>query len=137
MASSWRYGTTSASYSVRISTAVIPKLPHTSRIFSAEDPGEAVIPSTSRPGISLYAAATSHRFRDHHRGDDRLAHARRQDDQSGALQARLRDVHLVGPFLHRAPAEELVGHIHMRGTTRGSDNLFHRMGGPDGRPTRW
>ena len=53
-------------------------------------------------------------LRDDHRGDDRLPHARRQDDERGALEARPRDVHLVRALLDGPAPEELVRHEHAR-----------------------
>src|SRR5437660_1646600 len=98
---SWRYGTTSGSYSVRISTAVIPRFPQTSRIFSAEDPG------------------------DHHRRDDCLPHAGRKDDERGPLQASAGDVHLVRSFLDGSAAQQLVRDGHVVGTSGCANNPLH------------
>src|SRR5213594_627277 len=63
-------------------------------------------------------AAAPQDLRDDHRGDDRLAHSRRQDDEGRSLEARPRDVHLVRALLHGLPPEELVRHEHGGRTTQ-------------------
>ena len=44
-------------------------------------------------------------FGDHHRGDDRLAHPRREDDERGPFEGREGDAHLVRPFLDGFPSK--------------------------------
>src|SRR2546427_744593 len=116
------YGTTSGSYSVRISTAVMPRFPHTSRIFSAEEPvarRRAVLldERLGRGEEEDPTAPLPEDLRDHDRSDDRLAHARRQDHERRSLEARAGDVHLVRALLHRLATEELVRNEHGRRTT--------------------
>src|SRR3989442_6974878 len=74
-------------------------------------------------------------LRDDHRGDDRLAHSRRQDDEGRSLEARPCDVHLVRALLHGLPPEELVRHEHGGRTTQVSKYPLRQGGG--WRPRRW
>src|SRR2546430_8467793 len=68
-------------------------------------------------------------LRDHYRGDDGLAHARRQDHGRRSFEARAGDVHLVRAFLHGPATKEFVRDEHRRRTTRCANNLFRHVGG--------
>src|SRR3989442_7187879 len=80
------------------------------------------------------AAAAPQDLRDDHRGDDRLAHPRRQDDEGRSLEARPRDVHLVRALLYGLTPEELVRHEHGGRNTDVSKKNFTLGGGWCPRP---
>src|SRR5206468_11531344 len=71
-------------------------------------------------------AAAPQDLRDDHRGNDRLAHARRQHDEGRSLETCAGDVHLVRAFLHGPAMEELVRDEHGRRTTRAPKEPLRR-----------
>src|SRR2546426_936603 len=133
---SWTYFTTSGSYSVRISTASMPRFVHTSRIVSASLPGRRDLSREHRDplrvddqhvlqvcGVLLdeglrgreeqdRPAAGPEDLRDDPGRDHGLPHPRREDDQGRTLQGGPGDVPLVLPVLDRVPPDQRVVHEH-------------------------
>src|SRR5438093_497297 len=71
-------------------------------------------------------AAAPQDLRDDQRGNDRLAHARRQHDEGRSLETRAGDVHLVRAFLHGPATEEFVRDEHGRRTTQAPKEPLRR-----------